>query len=197
MPELIVRSGKHEGKKLVLPNSDVTIGRDEECQIRFATNDVSRKHCILQMTPQGMNLRDLGSRNGTLVNDVRVESEQLLSPGDMIRIGPILLEVPGVKRTEPAAPSLPDAEPSIHAATADEIASWLMEDEDDEFSSSDTTTIMKDKAGTGGEATSKAEAKSDHAIPKSDPNKKKFKSTAQEAAHIISSWNELVALEDG
>ena len=198
MPELIIRSGKHQGKKLVLPNHDITIGRDDDCQIRLATNDVSRKHCILRSTPEGLMLSDLGSSNGTLVNDVRIDSERLLVPGDMIRIGPILLEVPGDKPTAPVATDAAEDEASVEAASADDIASWLTDDEDEESSGSGTTTIMTTAALAAAESdqSEAADVASDHAIPKSDPNKKKFKSVAEEAAHIIRSWKELIAQDE-
>jgi hypothetical protein len=208
MPELIIRSGKHQGKKLVLPDHEVTVGRDDDCQVRLATDDVSRKHCILRPTPEGLVVSDLGSSNGTLVNDVRIDSERLLVPGDTIRIGPIILEVPGDKPSAPAdtdpaaAAEQSEFEASIQAAMADEaaspddIASWLTGDV--ESSGSGTTTIIAVTSfdGAEGDQSEAAEATSNQAIPKSDPNKKKFKSIAEEATHIISRWNELIAQEE-
>ena len=209
MPELIIRSGKHQGKKLTLPDSDVTIGRGDECQIKLATEDVSRQHCILRSTPQGLVLSDLGSSNGTLVNDVRIDSERLLIPGDMVRIGPIILEVPGGDSeapadTDPADPDPADGEQAEfeasiqavadeEAASADDIANWLTDDE--ESSGSGTTTIIAVTSFDGDEG-DQSEAGSDHAIPKSDPNKKKFKSIAEESAYIIKRWKESVAQEE-
>ena len=212
MPELIIRSGKHQGKKLTLPDNDVTIGRDDDCQIKLATEDVSRRHCVLRSTPQGLMLSDLGSSNGTLVNDVRIESERLLVPGDTIRIGPIILEVPGGESSAPAETDSADTDPADseqaefeasiqapvaeEAASADDIANWLTDDE--ESSGSGTTTIIAVTSFDGSESdqSEAAEAGGDHAIPKSDPNKKKFKSIAEESAHIISRWEKLVAQEE-
>ena len=114
MIELIVQSGKHQGKCLRLPSEgEVIIGRDELCQIRLASNDVSRHHCVLRMTPDGVVARDLDSRNGTYLNEILMEEETLLKPGDILRIGPIVLQVPG-------APAIPE-----RAASDDDIASWL------------------------------------------------------------------------
>ncbi len=96
MIELIVQSGKHQGKCLRLPSEgEVMIGRDELCQIRLASSDVSRHHCVLRMTPDGVVARDLDSRNGTYLNETLMEEETLLKPGDILRIGPIVLQVPG------------------------------------------------------------------------------------------------------
>ena len=118
MFELIVQSGKHQGKCLQLPSEgEVIIGRDELCQIRLASSDVSRHHCVLKMTAEGIVARDLDSRNGTYLNETLMEEETLLKPGDMLRIGPIILQVPGA----PAAP--------VRAASDDDIASWLSTNE--------------------------------------------------------------------
>lgn len=197
MPELIIRSGKHQGKKLVFREAEVTFGRDEDCQIRLASTDVSRKHCVFRPTPEGLTVRDLGSRNGTLVNDVAIDSERLLAPGDMVRIGPMLLEVPGHKPPRPAGEEAPAQEPpSGHIATPDEIAGWLT-DEDAESLATDSTTIIRaaPAAPEPSEPAVKQEPVTDHAAPKTDPERKKFKSVAEEGADIIRRWKELVAQE--
>src|SRR5579872_4893785 len=114
MIELIVQSGKHQGKRLRLPpDGEVIIGRDEECQVRLASSDVSRHHCLLRLTPEGVVARDLDSRNGTYLNETLMEEETLLKAGDVLRIGPIVLQVPG-------GPVMP-----ANSASDDDIASWL------------------------------------------------------------------------
>jgi len=89
MAELIIRTGKHQGKKIRLSHTDVVIGRDEDCRIRLDTDDVSRRHCLLKPSPQGWLIQDLGSRNGTCVNGERIENETLLQHGDVLEIGPV------------------------------------------------------------------------------------------------------------
>src|SRR5580658_10371681 len=141
MFELIVQSGKHQGKCLSLPSDgEVIIGRDELCQIRLASSDVSRHHCILKITADGIVARDLDSRNGTYLNETLMEEETLLKPGDTLRIGPIVLQVPG-------APAAPDRN-----ASDDDIASWLSSSENiaategAEAASGDTTIIPRPAA---------------------------------------------------
>ena len=136
MIELIVQSGKHQGKVLRLPSdNEVMIGRDELCQIRLASSDVSRHHCVLRMTPDGVVARDLDSRNGTYLNETLMEEETLLKPGDILRIGPIVLQVPG-------------AAGHLQRASDDDIASWLSVSgiESTEASSRDTTIIPRPAA---------------------------------------------------
>ncbi|QDU81882.1 Oxoglutarate dehydrogenase inhibitor [Polystyrenella longa] len=99
MPELLIKSGKHQGKRLVLPQAEVILGRDPSCQIRISSDDVSRQHCQLTVTEEGMLAQDLNSQNGTFINDVLLEGETLLSPGDEIRIGPMIFQIPKSKKS--------------------------------------------------------------------------------------------------
>jgi pSer/pThr/pTyr-binding forkhead associated (FHA) protein len=89
MHSLIVQTGKHKGKKIVLPDKQVLIGREETSFIRMTSTEVSRQHCSLTPTDKGLLVRDLSSQNGTLVNNVKIEAETLMQPGDLIQIGPI------------------------------------------------------------------------------------------------------------
>lgn len=68
------------------------IGRREDCELRIPLGQVSRKHAMLLLQPDGASIRDLGSVNGTFVNNQRV-TEQKLSPGDHIVIGPVVFTV--------------------------------------------------------------------------------------------------------
>jgi ABC-type multidrug transport system ATPase subunit len=62
------------------------IGRDPASAIPIAEPMVSWHHAVLEATPSGYRLRDLGSSNGTFVNGMRVRSA-VLQPGDVIQIG--------------------------------------------------------------------------------------------------------------
>ncbi len=64
----------------------VKVGRDFGCGVRLEDDSVSREHCQLVYTNEGYVLRDLGSRNGTYVNQEPVTVRTLKS-GDTIRVG--------------------------------------------------------------------------------------------------------------
>ena len=68
------------------------IGRREDCDLRIPLSQVSRKHAMLLVQEGGVSIRDLGSVNGTFVNNQRV-SEQKLAAGDHIVIGPVVFTV--------------------------------------------------------------------------------------------------------
>ena len=182
MIELIVQSGKHQGKRLRLPDEgEVLIGRDETCQIRLASSEVSRHHCVLKPTPEGILARDLDSRNGTFLNESLMEDETLLKPGDILRIGPIMLQVPGPAAINPRA-------------SDNEIAEWLSQEgisgssDSGESAPGDTTIIPRPAA-------------LDTPVPPPAPHResspRQFRSVADEAADIIRRhWEKVKAQRD-
>jgi pSer/pThr/pTyr-binding forkhead associated (FHA) protein len=91
--ELLVVQGRPAGKSLVFPQGEYYFGRGAECHIQSNSAWVSRQHCLLRVTSDAAYLRDLGSRNGTLVNGLLVDRERLLDDGDQIQVGPLVFEV--------------------------------------------------------------------------------------------------------
>ena len=189
MPELIIRSGKHEGKRLTIPNHDTLIGRGEECQVRLASADVSKLHCLLRVTPDGMTVRDLGSRNGTFVNDVPALLETPLRPGDRLRVGPMIFQVPLHKPADPHKPA-PKADRG-DSPSDDDIAAWL-HDEAARSGTGDTTII------TGSQAAAMATPSAEPA-PAIDarPADRGHRTVAEEAREIIQRWQQVKAARAG
>jgi len=69
-----------------LTGSRVVIGRSPDCDVVLASDSVSRQHAELVAHGDAWSVRDLGSRNGTGVNGVRVNGERPLQPGDVLQI---------------------------------------------------------------------------------------------------------------
>ena len=63
-----------------------SLGRTEDNQIQIARPGVSRHHAVIEFTPGGFSLKDLGSQNGTFLNGDRVTTHAL-TDGDRILIG--------------------------------------------------------------------------------------------------------------
>ena len=76
---------------ITLPDATVTLGRDAECELFFSDRDISRRHASIESTHGMFMIRDLGSTNGTLVNDKKIQATQLVS-GDLIRVGKTVLK---------------------------------------------------------------------------------------------------------
>ncbi|HRQ76761.1 MAG TPA: ATPase, T2SS/T4P/T4SS family [Phycisphaerales bacterium] len=85
MPILEVKSPQGN-KRIELNDSAVTVGRHPDCVVVLNDEKASRQHCIIEPYAGGFRLRDLGSRNGTRLNEEKVSTE-ILENGDVIRIG--------------------------------------------------------------------------------------------------------------
>ena len=85
-PRLLVLSGPLKDSTIPLAEGEVTIGREASNGIALADPSVSRKHCRVSWQEGRFRVRDLESRNGTLVNGSGVE-EQWLEHGDEIATG--------------------------------------------------------------------------------------------------------------
>jgi class 3 adenylate cyclase len=72
---------------LVLGRADADVTIDDPL--------VSRRHALVRPLPSGAEIEDLGSLNGTWVNEERITSRQRLAPGDVIRIGNTIAELEG------------------------------------------------------------------------------------------------------
>ena len=74
---------------LALPEAEgtVTLGRSRDCDCVLAEPSVSRRHAELRREGGRWVLRDLGSRNGTRVNGVRLLDEAEVCPGDRVSFG--------------------------------------------------------------------------------------------------------------
>ena len=64
--------------------------------IVLGVRGVSRRHALLSLDEQGLVLEDMGSKNGTLVNGVRIQRTQLRA-GDGVRVGPVTLRLEAVE----------------------------------------------------------------------------------------------------
>jgi pSer/pThr/pTyr-binding forkhead associated (FHA) protein len=91
--KLRIVQGRPRGKSMVFPRGEYVFGRGAECHVRPNSDWVSRQHCLLRVTAEGAFLRDLGSRNGTLINGNRLVEEHHLKHGDQVQVGPLVFEV--------------------------------------------------------------------------------------------------------
>jgi pSer/pThr/pTyr-binding forkhead associated (FHA) protein len=79
-------------KSFALPSSITVIGRRKDCDLCIPLEDVSRRHCQFDRNDEVLQIRDLGSRNGTFLNGEQVNGETTVKPGDYIQIGPLTFQ---------------------------------------------------------------------------------------------------------
>ena len=84
--ELFVLGGPDRGAHLPLEGIYVTVGYGPDNDIRLRDESVSGRHFSLAESPNGIVLKDLGSTNGTRLNDIPV-MEALVKPGSDITLG--------------------------------------------------------------------------------------------------------------
>jgi DNA-binding winged helix-turn-helix (wHTH) protein len=85
VPLLIAQTGPLNGQRWSL-RSSIIIGRDPSCEIVISDRQVSRRHARITLSGGGVLLEDLGSKNGTHCNGVRVEEPLILNDGDSVQV---------------------------------------------------------------------------------------------------------------
>ena len=84
---LIVMRNEETTREWALPpGGEIFAGRDAVCEIHLPDRQVSRRHAVFTRAPDGVRVDDLGSKNGTWVNGVQVQSPTRLSDGDEVNI---------------------------------------------------------------------------------------------------------------
>ncbi|UXI69500.1 FHA domain-containing protein [Tahibacter amnicola] len=111
LPKYMLRgvSGSTFGKTYALVGT-MTVGRQQDCDISIPGDEISRHHAKLQVLPDGVMVEDMGSANGTFINDKRVHSG-VIKPGEELRLDTVrfLLMAPGMEVNKPAAAPPPPA----------------------------------------------------------------------------------------
>ncbi len=179
--KLKVLSGSNAGREVAIAVPEFLIGRGDGCHLRPRTDLVSRQHCVLTIGEDGVNIRDLDSRNGTYVNDERITEVTQLKLGDRLRIGRLEFEVlidhslggtkrPKVRDVKEAAARTRAAEPAEGEL---DITDWLEEADEVErmqrmtdpdtrqFKFDDTDLVQLEKAAAEAKGQSEDEESED------------------------------------
>lgn len=83
---LVEIRGARAGSGYPLGDGPVVIGRGADCQVPVASEHASRRHAQVRGQDGAFLLRDLGSKNGTMLNRRRIEGEVQLAEGDEIGV---------------------------------------------------------------------------------------------------------------
>ncbi|MGO9107920.1 MAG: FHA domain-containing protein [Thermoguttaceae bacterium] len=137
--KLVVLGGKHPGQEIAVHGPEFLVGRAPECKLRPNSDMVSRRHCVIAIAEGRATIRDLGSRNGTIVNNQKIAGEHELRTGDKIKVGPLEFEVhlstsisgkkkPKIHNVQEAAARTVEA--SKYRDNERDISDWLNEEEE-------------------------------------------------------------------
>ena len=86
-PSLVLIAGKPLGKRFPITPPQIVIGRSSDVEVSIDSPHISRKHAILKVQDGKIIVEDLGSTNGTFVNDAKIGHPVILKEGDHIRCG--------------------------------------------------------------------------------------------------------------
>ncbi|MCA9129754.1 MAG: FHA domain-containing protein [Planctomycetales bacterium] len=87
-------------------NPPTVIGRDPSADVCVEHDSISRKHCQFTLNSEGaLTVKDLGSMNGTYVNDRKIQTA-ILMPGQVVQIGALMLQVEFTQESERHAPAV-------------------------------------------------------------------------------------------
>lgn len=97
---LVVKRGPNAGSRFLLDRDTTSAGRHPDSDIFLDDVTVSRRHAIFRRTPEGFQVQDVGSLNGTYVNMQLVDSATLRT-GDEVMVGKFRLVYHGSPQQTP------------------------------------------------------------------------------------------------
>jgi pSer/pThr/pTyr-binding forkhead associated (FHA) protein len=128
-----------EGGKTVVvePRLPTVIGRGTAADVRLPDSQTSRRHCELYEYEGQLAVRDLGSVNGTVVNQHKIEQDTLLSTGDTLTVGKITFQI-----------DLGDGAPVALPGTEDDVVN-IEPEESDSTVHSESAVLQYQATGEG------------------------------------------------
>lgn len=91
-PRLIMQAGPNIGQEYIVTKDALIIGRSEQCDIVISDPLVSRRHSQIIWDGAYCTIEDLGSTNGTYINEQRLTQPYVLRAGDRVRVADVILE---------------------------------------------------------------------------------------------------------
>lgn len=125
---LVVTGGPGEGERHVVEQDEASLGRDAQNDLVIPDAQISRRHALLRRRGDLWEVEDLGSTNGTFVNDVPVSGVTALGPDDTLRVGRTTMRLEVEEEDEEVA-ALPVDEPALEGEAADELAEEAADEE--------------------------------------------------------------------
>jgi pSer/pThr/pTyr-binding forkhead associated (FHA) protein len=212
--KLVVLAGAKQGLEIPLKKDKFLIGRAKECALRAGSEAISRRHCAIVRADGRVTVRDLGSRNGTFVNDDRIDKEVPLTVGDELRVGPLKFRIAAMSSAPagetkssapvPAPKSLKKApvkdvaaavqrtvDKADEGATEDDVSRWLLgvPDPKGEDTLKETRTMRLEETTLNRRTIGDAQTADDAASADADEPVAAEPVAETDAAEKSSSWN--------
>src|SRR3954470_21010368 len=90
--KLVVEQGGRR-RAFTVRSDKAVLGRARGCAVRIPSAEVSRQHCRLTVEDGLVQVKDLGSVNGTLLNGRKIRGKEYVRPGDNLTVGPVTFVV--------------------------------------------------------------------------------------------------------
>ncbi len=180
--KVVVLGGKQPGQVIAVQGAEFLVGPAPECKLRPNSDMVSRRHCIIVVADSRATIRDLGSRNGTIVNNAKIVGEHELRTGEKIKVGPLEFEVqlstsvsgkkkPKVHTVQVAAVRTVEAAKPLY--NEPDISDWLAEEETENDTKKNKLTSTTFVPPAAVKPTAPADGQHKRIDPLADPNKTK------------------------
>lgn len=118
---LRVVRGPHSGETIRVRQGKLLIGREKDCQLRLDSKLVSPHHCVLLLDEYTLRIRDLGSKNGTIVNGHRIGThESILLHDDKVSIDQLTFQIDLSQSADGVASTAAEAQPFVSPNALDE-----------------------------------------------------------------------------
>ncbi len=152
--KLVMFKSNGQRKDFPMDNETLVIGRGENCGLRIPLLSVSRRHTQLSIDNGDVVVKDLGSSNGTYINNHRITNDQTVEAGCRLAIGPVgfTLQIDGqpeqIKEVKTRGQKIAEAakveKEEVVELEADIDAEVSFPDEDSDIDAAGATFAMSD-----------------------------------------------------
>jgi DNA-binding NtrC family response regulator len=149
---VIAGAGRGDAPEIAIPPIGVVVGADAACDVVLADAAVSRRHCTIAPTDAGFVVADLGSRNGTYVDQVAI-TRAVVPAGAVVRVGGSLLQLLPEELAAEVEPSASSSFGALYGASAAMRRVFGMLER---ASGSDASILFIGESGTGKELAARA-----------------------------------------
>ena len=153
---LKVVGGKNDGRQIKISVPEFVIGRGDGAHLKPSSDLISRMHCAIRLKDGKVEVEDLGSRNGSFINDTQLTGPHIAKSGDRLRVGNLNFEIlidptlSGNKKpkvqgvADVAARTVESKKAKPDGDIDDSISDWLAEPDDSPIGDASTVQFSMD-----------------------------------------------------